>query len=869
MAPMKSMSIERCVLCSEPMGEGAHCPSCGATRPPPPDTSDPFIGTIVADRYEIVGLLSSGGMGRVYRAVQRMLDRVVAIKIIDPRATSPAMTAELRSRFLTEARAVSRLNHPNVVSVFDFGRTSPSEDAPLFLAMKLIAGPSLADVLAQSATRMPLPRVANILTQTLAALGEAHELGITHRDVKPGNIVLRKQRGESEHVSVIDFGVARIRAERGVTLHGQLLGTPHYMAPETITSQAVGPSVDLYAVGVILFEMLTGRVPFDDASPIAVCQMQTGAPRPNPRRWAPGLPEALVDVCFRALSVNETARYPDAQSLAEAIAAACSTPMTRKQVSIFPPRSSHPVSGPMRVAVHSDTLPGFAAPEASSSLRLSATALRSTEDPAVLVGRELSLRWARELVGAPRDVSAIVLWGKTGTGRTRMLHEVASFASGRGAEVIEHRVDWGPQNEVSYTCLRGLVAKLAGLDPTDPRLVAGNATGDRLASTGLQEMFGSPETTLAGDPEAMRAGVVAALAWAAQSAAKRAQRLLVIAVDDVDLIDSISRACLWSFLKREPIPNVLMLLASEERPPSADHGGIRDCELLGVEPLYLEQYRRWRAEHPADRVPTGLREIVEARLQELEPAPRRVLQAVAVAGIVTLKEVAALLERGDAVDETARALEEAGFVTVASDTVSVTHAVYARVALDNVPAGVLQQLHARAAELLATSPAHIERRAYHLLRARPSFAEFMLVERAVRLRMLRGDLEGAISTLTDAYWVARTRASRGDTEADGWHVFGRKLATALHRVGRNDQAKGLLVEVLQTLGPADGARAPVLEELASIAAASGRNAEAERWRREALGVVAAPAGQAPRSGRRAAVRPGDSSGSSRKLGSRR
>ena len=191
--------------------------------------------------------------------------------------------------------------------------------------MKLIAGPSLADVLAQSATRMPLPRVANILPQTLAALGEAHELGITHRDVKPGNIVLRKQRGESEHVSVIDFGVARIRAERGVTLHGQLLGTPHYMAPETITSQAVGPSVDLYAVGVILFEMLTGRVPFDDPSPMSRLsdarpalhgQIRGGGPLDSPKRsWtsASGLSPSTRPRAIRTRSRSPKPSPPPAR----------------------------------------------------------------------------------------------------------------------------------------------------------------------------------------------------------------------------------------------------------------------------------------------------------------------------------------------------------------------------------------------------------------------------------------------------------------------------------------------------------------------------------------------------------------------------
>ena len=160
---------------------------------------------------------------------------------------------------------------------------------------------------------MPLPRVANILRQTLAALGEAHHLGITHprHQTVPDIVLQKRQRGDlADHVSVIDFGVARIDTERGMTERGRLLGTPHYMAPEAITANAAGPSVDLYAVGVILFEMLTGRVPFDDASPMTICLHHASAPRPDPRLFSPDIPDALADVCFRALADRSPGPLP-------------------------------------------------------------------------------------------------------------------------------------------------------------------------------------------------------------------------------------------------------------------------------------------------------------------------------------------------------------------------------------------------------------------------------------------------------------------------------------------------------------------------------------------------------------------------------
>ena len=860
------MAVGCCVLCGQRVElASAYCSKCGGLIPKAQDSKDPLIGTVVADRYEILSLISTGGMGRVYKAEQKMLERMVAIKIIDPRAMRVNQTAELTSRFMTEARASSRLNHPNVVSVFDFGRTSPAEHAPLFLAMELLNGPTLAEVLASTEQRMPLPRVANILRQTLAALGEAHHVGITHRDVKPANIVLQKrQRSDDDHVSVIDFGVARIGTERGVTEAGRLLGTPHYMAPEAITANAAGPSVDLYAVGVILYEMVTGRVPFDDSSAMTVCLHHASAPRPDPRALVPDLPDKLADVCFRALAIDPAGRYPDAQSFAEAISAAAAAPMTRKQASVFPPRGMVIEAPPPPRPVPTGS---FGEEAKSGTLSTRRQPFDGAAPP--LVGRDEPLRWARELLEKPQDVSAIAFWGKTGTGRSRMLQEVSALARASNAEVVELDVEWGHRHEVGYTSLRELVVRLSGLAVDDPRLNAGHAADERGVSTGLRELFGTPGTTLADEPGALRGSVTAALRWSAERAAKRArQRAVVVVVDNVDRIDGISRVCLWELLQGETPANVVFLLASDERPPKCAHGKLHEREILGlsradagalvgaarsgggdresapespvaarrVEPLYLEQYRRWRWERRQDRAPNGLREIVEARLHELEPAPRRVLQALAVGGAITAGKVAMLLERSDGVEEAIRTLSDAGFVVVHTGgeaIVRIVHALYARVALDNAPAGVIEQLHARAAEALASSAADIERRAYHRIRTRPDLDTFMLVERAIRLRTLRGDEEGAIAALSDGYFVARTNAARGDADANGWHVFGRKLAAALRRAGRTDQANGLLREILETLGPTDKARGPVLEDLTSIAEARGKTEDAERWRQEA------------------------------------
>jgi serine/threonine-protein kinase len=538
-----------------------------------------MIGTMVADRYRIEALISTGGMGRVYRAVQETLDRLVAVKIIDPRTLSVKNAADMTARFMTEARAASRLNHPNVVSVFDFGRTSSAEHAPLFLAMALLAGPSLADVLESAVVPLPLPRVVSILRQTLAALGEAHHVGITHRDVKPANIILQRRR-DQDHVSVIDFGVARIGSERKVTGRGELLGTPQYMAPELILSDAAGPSVDLYAVGVILYEMLTGRVPFNGETALKVCYMQTSAPRPDPRSVAPRVPDALAEVCLRAIAVDPTARFPDAQALAEAIANAASIPITVAQASVFPPRISSKVP-PLRGA--SARPPSHApgpAPKKTSKSVAPPPPPPSEREATPLVGRDEALAWGRERLADPR-IRSVVYWGKTGTGRSRMLGELSAHATRSGAEIVRCEVERGPHNEVGYSLLRALVSRLAGHDVNDSHLVGGHAADDRSASTGLREVFGTPGTTLATEPGEVRANVVASIAWAAQKGARAAGRPVIVVIDDVDKIDGVSRACLWDFVTGEGVPNVVVLAASELEPP-VTAPGVAARELLGL-----------------------------------------------------------------------------------------------------------------------------------------------------------------------------------------------------------------------------------------------------------------------------------------------
>ncbi|HEY5375335.1 MAG TPA: serine/threonine-protein kinase, partial [Polyangiaceae bacterium] len=246
-------------------------------------TDDKFVGKSLPGGYYILDLISVGGMGRVYRAEQAALGRTVAVKIIHPHLLSDENSA---LRFMTEARAASQLNHPNSIAVFDFGRT---DDGQPYLVMEFLRGKDLARV-AYEEGPLPFSRIVEVLRQTLAALSEAHDLGIVHRDLKPENIILEPLRRGGDFVKVVDFGLAKLRADAqhpSVTSPGIVCGTPDYMAPEQGRGDPIDGRSDLYSMGVVLFQLLTGRLPFEADSPTQVVMMHLTIPVPDPRQVAP------------------------------------------------------------------------------------------------------------------------------------------------------------------------------------------------------------------------------------------------------------------------------------------------------------------------------------------------------------------------------------------------------------------------------------------------------------------------------------------------------------------------------------------------------------------------------------------------------
>jgi serine/threonine protein kinase len=261
----------------------------------------------VGGRYRLGERIGHGGMGEVYAAQDLRLDREVALKLL---RADLADQDGMRGRVLAEARLAARLTHPNVVAVLDTGE----QDGRPFVVMERLSGRTLRDEL--TGGPMPPDRVRDVGLQVLRALATAHELGIVHRDVKPGNVL---DAGVGTW-KVADFGIAKwIHADETLTGTGELLGSPSYLAPERIEGQEAGPASDLYAVGVLLYEALTGTKPFSGNDPVSLAtQIREGRFTPA-SDVLPGADPDIVAVIDRAMRLDPAERFPSAEAMAEAL----------------------------------------------------------------------------------------------------------------------------------------------------------------------------------------------------------------------------------------------------------------------------------------------------------------------------------------------------------------------------------------------------------------------------------------------------------------------------------------------------------------------------------------------------------------------
>jgi serine/threonine protein kinase len=266
-------------------------------------------GLLRLGKYEILDEIGQGGFATVYLARDTVLGREVALKVLDPLLMRDDTFVE---RFKREARAAAALQHPNLVTVFDLG----DSDGRLYIAQEYLSGGDLKRLLAERA--LPLSRVATVVDQVGSALDYAHQRGMIHRDVKPGNILF-DERGWAR---LSDFGIARALSSTRYTTTGAKLGTPEYMAPEQAEGQDLDGRTDVYALGVVAYEMITGQVPFSGDTPSAIHYKHVHAPPPPPREVEPTVPERVSEVILKALIKERGGRYASCAEFSEALNAA-------------------------------------------------------------------------------------------------------------------------------------------------------------------------------------------------------------------------------------------------------------------------------------------------------------------------------------------------------------------------------------------------------------------------------------------------------------------------------------------------------------------------------------------------------------------
>ncbi len=335
--------MARCVVCSTEIRDDARfCPECGAEQPRQQTLgtdADPLMGKVVAHKFRIEKLLGVGGMGKVYKARQLSLDKAVVVKVLHDQFREDP---QLVQRFQREAKAASRLNHPNSIQIIDFGQ---DESGVVFMAMEFLQGQDLFSVLKKQGA-MPAERIARIMVQVCSALTEAHEQNVIHRDLKPENIMVEDRRGQRDFVKVLDFGIAKIQdtgeGAQALTQAGMVCGTPEYMSPEQARGLQLDARSDIYALGVVMYQLAVGELPFVADTPIGIVTKHILEKPVPPRQRRPDVDGQLEAIILKAMEKDASRRYGTVAEMAEELEALGRTLSPARGNSFNEPSQSQP-----------------------------------------------------------------------------------------------------------------------------------------------------------------------------------------------------------------------------------------------------------------------------------------------------------------------------------------------------------------------------------------------------------------------------------------------------------------------------------------------------------------------------------------------
>ncbi|HUJ60909.1 MAG TPA: protein kinase [Kofleriaceae bacterium] len=688
-----------------------------------------LVGRVLGDKFKLTACIGIGGSGAVYKADQIALGRTVAVKILNEElCVDPRMI----SRFRGEATSASRLNHPNCVSIIDYGQ---SPDGLLYLAMEYVKGPTLTQLLVNESP-IGVERVIDLVCQALAGIEEAHLAGVVHADLKADNIIVDQRRAGIDQVKIVDFGIARLvtgLAGREVAEDRSISGTPEYMAPEVISGAPPSFASDLYAVGIILYELLADKTPFfaGSTTEILTNHLKAQPTQLNPRR--DGVPRELDAVIARALAKHPADRYGSASEMRDALlvirSRMRSLPTTDKCEacgwSCQPSFKFCPECGAPRARIEKTT-------EIPSQTPLANTL------PLPFTGRkaELDALIAHMRRPAGGNVGLIIVGGE-GSGRSTLLRHAYSKLAAGGGVIYQVAPDPSGLGAPFYP-FRSLLAAVLELPAVSSEVELRDAVL-RLGLNerdlpGIAQLFGHPTTLLELEPPVRRREIV----WSALRAlaAAAANGPIAIVCEDIDRFDHPSleilrRATENNELALPPIVMTASRTFGEQWPAAVARlelgalevrelesivrellaAGVRGLppvqqlfETTRAYPGHLDHVVRYLVEggKPED-TRVSLPDLVAARLSMLTQGTRDVLQAAAVLGIEPQADLLRAMLPADTLEPALQDAELHGLIgrDPAGEPVFSSRLVR-EVVYDATPADVRRSLHARAAEAVGS-----------------------------------------------------------------------------------------------------------------------------------------------------------------------
>jgi serine/threonine-protein kinase len=831
-----------------------------------------LVGRVLADKFKLRACIGIGGSGAVYKADQSPLGRTVAVKIL---AEHLAEDARLVRRFQDEALAASRLNHPNTVSVIDYGQTT---DGLLYLVMEFVRGPTLTQLVA-SETVLDPRRCLELVAQILAGVEEAHLAGVVHADLKSDNVIVDARRTGVDMVKVVDFGISRLVSVPREGDDRNICGTPEYMAPEVITGAAPGFASDLYAVGVILYELLTGKTPFVGGSTIDVLTRQLKSEPAPPSARRADLPAGgdLDELCLRALAKHPQDRYASAGEMRAAVSAA----IERRRTSAddvtcgacgaasparfrFCPECGHPraIAGavaPMpevaRTGDFDQVMPGV---------------------PLGLVGRDLVVDdIARHLSGSGADPALLVVGG-AGAERGLLLH--AAFervADGSDATIFSTGADPTGLASPLYP-IRALVAAMLSLPPV--------CTYDELEGAlrelglvdrdlpGIAELFGHRSNLWELEPVVRRRELVASTLRVLRVTAEREP--IVIVFEDAERYDHPSVDIVRRATEGEAGPALRIVVSVDPATAAEWPAGLRRIELEALDgdalgfiaaqlvrtgqpgmptavtlsdltggvPAHVEHLVRFVVEGGAlEAAPPTLPDLVAARLSMLPHLALIVLQAAAVFGAEVARDVlrhAVGPAASVSFDSALPALVTRGLMRDLGEQIAFQSPLVREVVYDATPADVRRALHAQAAALLEAVTSDPAVLGHHREHAGDLDRAAELLAKAGDLALHQLDDGGASALFGRALRCARQAVLAGsddDASLRRFVVLSIKLADSLRVRGEIALARGVLAEARTWCDGSAGLEAQLSRSVAQLYVAEDDLAAATSGLRRAIG----------------------------------